>query len=112
MKNRLKELRKQKGLTLRELAEIFNTSNQVVSRYELGQCEPDFETLCRLADFYGVSIDYILCRDSAPSTPRYFTEDPTLKAILDIYETLSPVQRGQLRAMADILKSSEKVKKY
>ena len=46
------------------------------------------------------------------STPRYFTEDPTLKAILDIYETLSPVQRGQLRAMADILKSSEKVKKY
>ena len=33
-------------------------------------------------------------------------------AILDIYETLSPVQRGQLRAMADILKASEKVKKY
>lgn len=28
------------------------------------------------------------------------------------FETLSPVQRGQLRAMADILKSSEKVKKY
>lgn len=105
MKTRLKELRTQRGLTLRELAAEFNTSNQVVSRYELGQTEPDFNTLCKFADFYGVSVDYIFCRDNSAPAPVY-TDDPTLKAILDLYDRMTPVQRGQFRAMGEILISN------
>ena len=113
MKTKLRELRKSENLTLKQVADKLSISLQVLSYYEKEERDPSLDVLCRLADFYGVSIDYILCRDnSAIAAPRYFTEDPTLKAILNIYETLSPVQRGQLRAMADILKSSEKVKKY
>lgn len=112
MKNKLKEIRKQENYTLKYVSSELGISLSALSMYEGDSCDPSLDVLCRLADFYGVSIDYILCRDNASSTPRYFTEDPTLKAILDIYETLSPVQRGQLRAMADILRSSEKVKKY
>ena len=105
MKTKLRELRKAENLTLKQVAEKMNIRFQALSLYEKGECEPNFETLCRLADFYGVSIDYILCRDkTAPGAPFYVTQDRTLQAILDIYETLTPVQRGQLRAMAEILK--------
>ncbi len=59
---RLKELRKSHNKTLKDIAEAFNTSPQVISRYELGQTEPDFSTLNKLADYFGVSVDYILGR--------------------------------------------------
>ena len=93
MKTKLRELRKAENLTLKQVADKLSISLQVLSYYEKEE---------------GVSIDYILCRDNASSTPRYFTEDPTLKAILDIYETLSPVQCEQWLAIAEILKSENR----
>ena len=79
MQNKLRDLRIAENLTLKQVADKLNIRFQSLSLYEKSECEPNFELLCRLADFYGVSIDYILCRDNASSTPRYFTEDPTLK---------------------------------
>ena len=108
MKTKLRELRKAENLTLKQVADKLSISLQVLSYYEKEERDPSLDVLCRLADFYGVSIDYILCRDNASSTPRYFTEDPTLKAILDIYETLSPVQCEQWLAIAEILKSENR----
>ena len=57
---RLRELRKEHGFTLKNVADALNTSNQVISRYELGQTEPDFATLIRIAEFFNVSVDYLL----------------------------------------------------
>ena len=59
----LKVLRKAHNKTLKDVAIAFNTSPQVISRYELGQAEPDFATLIKLADYFGVSIDYLLGHD-------------------------------------------------
>ena len=82
MKTKLRELRKAENLTLKQVADKLSISLQVLSYYEKEERDPSLDVLCRLADFYGVSIDYILCRDNASSTPRYFTEDPTLKSRL------------------------------
>ena len=60
--NRLKYLRKSKGLLQEELAEIIKTTNATVSKYENGQIEPNLETLQLLADFFDVSVDYLLCK--------------------------------------------------
>lgn len=111
MKNKLKELRKQEKYTLKYVSSELGISLSALSMYEGNACEPSIDVLCRLADFYGVSIDYILCRET-PTPGVVITQDRTLKAILDIYETLTPVQRGQLRAMAEILKSTETAKKH
>ena len=59
---RLKELRVEKGATQKEVAEVICCSPLVYSRYERGEREPDIDTLCRLADFFGVTVDYIVCR--------------------------------------------------
>lgn len=60
---RLKELRKQKNLTQAELSQLLNIKQQYYSRYETGIAEPNIENLIKLADFYNVSIDYLVGRD-------------------------------------------------
>ena len=59
---RLKELREEKGATQKEVADFIGCSSLVYSRYEREVREPDIDTLCRLADFFGVTVDYIVCR--------------------------------------------------
>ena len=57
---RIRDLREDRDLTQREMAEILHCSQQVYSNYELGQRDIPTEVLIRLSDFYLVSVDYIL----------------------------------------------------
>lgn len=57
---RLKLLREETGLTQEELAKKLNISRGTYAHYETGKREPGFETLSLLADFFGVTIDYLL----------------------------------------------------
>lgn len=61
---KLKQLRKEKGLTQEEIANIIGVSKNTVSRYELGSREPDFETLNKLAEIFSCTTDYLLGRTS------------------------------------------------
>ena len=56
----LKELRKEKGLTQEQLAEVLNVSNRTISRWETGSNMPDISMLVEIADFYSVSIPEIV----------------------------------------------------
>ena len=55
----LVELRKNKGLTQIQLAEKFGYSDKAVSKWEHGEAVPDIETLAKLVDYYGVTLDYL-----------------------------------------------------
>lgn len=57
---RLRELREDRDLLQRDIAEIIGTTQQVYSRYENGQNEMPIRHLITLAQFYGVTSDYIL----------------------------------------------------
>jgi transcriptional regulator with XRE-family HTH domain len=58
--NRLKELRKEKNLTQRELADILNIKERNYQRYEYEEVNPPISKLIVLSNFYNVSIDYLL----------------------------------------------------
>lgn len=62
----LAKLRKEKNLSQYKLAELMNFSRGQIANYEQGSREPDFETLERFADFFEVSIDYLLGRSNEP----------------------------------------------
>ncbi len=62
MQNRLKELRKSRGYTQIFLQMQTGIEQALLSKYENGERVPPTETLVRLAEFYNVSVDYILCR--------------------------------------------------
>lgn len=57
---RLRELRKEKGLSQDEFAKILGTSKQILSRYELGQRSPKIEQVSKYAEKLKVSVDYLL----------------------------------------------------
>lgn len=60
MSNRLKELRKKKHLTLEELGNAVGMLNSTLSQYENGKRKPNNEVLEKLANFFNVSVPYIL----------------------------------------------------
>lgn len=62
---RLRQLREGFGLVLQDVADLFGTSRNVPSQWEGGQREPSYEHLVRLADFYGVTVDWLLGREGA-----------------------------------------------
>ena len=66
MKTKLKALRKERGLTQIALQMKTGIEQALLSKFENGERVPPTDTLIRLADFYGVSIDYILCRTDNP----------------------------------------------
>lgn len=66
MKNNLRALRKEKKLTQIALQMHTGIEQALLSKFETGERIPPTETLLILADFYNVSIDYILCRTTNP----------------------------------------------
>lgn len=60
---KLKELRKENGLTQTEFARVFNISAGTIGNWESGTRTPDTDMLKRIADFFNTSIDYLLGRD-------------------------------------------------
>ena len=61
---RLATLRKNKGLTQEELAPILNITRSALSLYELNKRDPDTNTLKRIADYFNVTTDYLLGRNT------------------------------------------------
>lgn len=60
--NRLKELRIKKGVLQSDVAEYIGVNNSTYAYYERGTHNPTPETLCKLADFFGVTVDELLGR--------------------------------------------------
>ena len=60
IKVKLRELREQKGVTQKEVANAVGCTPTVYSRYEREEREPDIATLCSLADYFRVSVDYVI----------------------------------------------------
>lgn len=65
-KTRLKELRTQKGITQLKMALDLNMNQNTISRYENGTRQADYDALITIANYFDVSIDYILMRTDNP----------------------------------------------
>ena len=64
---RLKELRKQKGISQLKLSMDLSVNQNTISRYETGEREADYKMLIKIADYFNVSIDYLLERTDNPN---------------------------------------------
>ena len=63
MHNKIKDLREQKGLTQAELGRVVGCNQSNVARWESGAQKPELTTLLKLADIFGVSLDYLMGRE-------------------------------------------------
>lgn len=75
LSKRLKELREGRRVYQRELAEILGLSFRGYQNYEIGQSEPKLVTLIAIANYYNVSIDYLVGRTDNPDFHPNGAED-------------------------------------
>jgi len=91
--DRLKELRKSQGLTQDDLAIAINVSRQSIGNYENYSVYPDLDILVKIADFFNISTDYILCRTDEKYNLNLSNKDNKdlllkLYEIIDMYQVL------------------------
>lgn len=63
MNTRFREVRKNMHLTQKEVANMLNVSHTTYNRYESGLIEPDIGKLCKMANIFRVTVDYLLMND-------------------------------------------------
>ncbi len=79
MDNRLKEIRKSLGFQQKEIAKFLDVSISTYSRYESSIMEINSYTLKKLAEYFNVSVDYILCRTDFPMPPLNGPKNKTFR---------------------------------
>ena len=66
--NRIKKVREKNKISQAKLADFLNITQQAVSAYEKEEREPNIDTLNKIADYFNVTVDYLLGRTDTPNT--------------------------------------------
>lgn len=80
---RIRELRESQNIQQKELATKLNIGFSTLSQYETGKRFPDYETLLKIADFFGVTTDFLLGRSNQKDKPVPPEEDELAKLLED-----------------------------
>ena len=97
--NRIRELRKQKKMTQKELAKHLQIADSTLSYWEMGKYEPDFESLKALSRFFLVPIDYIIGED--------ISEQGTVRTGMSYAENVEPIPSDIITSVREPQKSYE-----
>lgn len=81
---KLKRLRQEKNWSQEKLAEEIGVKRLAVSKYESGQSKPSAETLQKISEVFGVSIDYLLAEDSKKLTEKEIKDKTLLEYVSEI----------------------------
>jgi len=102
----LKLLRKESGISQQKLADSIGMSQQSINQYENHDIEPDIMTLCKLADYFETSVDYLIGHTDIrnhiePTSAYHLNADEG--AIIDRYRALTPKERACVAQVIDTL---------
>ncbi|WP_195976805.1 helix-turn-helix domain-containing protein [Hydrogeniiclostridium mannosilyticum] len=97
MNNRIRELRKQHKMTMKELGAVVGLAESTISQYETGKRQPDNETLLKLGEYFNTSVDYLLgstrTNENAPPLTQKDERDIE-KRLQNTIEELESLQDG------------------
>jgi len=111
--DRLKELRSEKKLTQQELCEKveeytkFKLSQQQIAHWENEKHQPDFEILCKLADFFCVSVDYLIGHGDIRTPLTEYSEyklNPTERSIVDTIRSFPSEFGSAVKQLVEVTK--------
>ena len=101
---RLKELRLKNKLTQQQLADELFLTQHGYSSYELQRTEPNIETLCKIADYYHVTLDYLVGRDFVLDI-GYISEEQ--KKIIKLMQQLEDKELQPITALLEKMISNK-----
>ena len=107
----LTALRRERGLGQKEMAAYLSLSTGTISNYENGVHSPDLNTLCRLADYFGVTTDYLLGRTDFRYDQKKMCQkvcrDYTLSEVVDVILACDAGSISHLMEYAMFLKTRQ-----
>lgn len=106
MENRLYQLRHMEGLTQQDIADKLSISRSTYSTYETGKHDLTLESLILLANYYDVSLDYILYRSNIPTCNITLSDDEL--RLLDLFSQLNVHKRKVLFTLIHSLLENKK----
>ena len=108
----LRTLREERGIYQKELASYLNVSISTISNYENGVHFPDFELLSLIADFFGVTADYLIGRTKFPYDisvlDNHLTEDYSVTDLVNTVLTFSSRESTALKDYVEFLQLRQK----
>ncbi|MGF9726960.1 helix-turn-helix domain-containing protein [Bacillus safensis] len=109
---RITTLRKKAGLTQVELAKKLNVTRSALSQYELGTREPNYDLLLKIADFFEVTVDYLIGRSDNPDykiiDDNKIESDPDLQIAFNAATDFSEEARKQTIDFINYIREKEK----
>lgn len=96
---RLKELRTQRGLTQSQIGELLGVSCVTIARYEAGEREPSNAKLTTLANYFGVTVDYLMGREE-PAKDGAEAYPPHLQETYRVLSQLTPKELAEVVEVA------------
>lgn len=102
--NRIKSLRKAKKITQKQLGDVLGVAESTISMYESGNRQPDVDTMRKIADYFNVTIDYLIGGENISSSDK----DELDKKIIKIFDSLSENDQAQVLDYARYLLMREK----
>ena len=85
---RLKQLRRDAGMLQADLAEHFKVSKSAVSGWEVGRNQPSYDILIEMSILFGVTVDYLLCREDRRLLDISALSDEEAAAVCSLVELL------------------------
>lgn len=100
----LKQLRTSKKILQKDVAALLGIDRTTYAKYESGASEPNYETLLKLAEIFGVSTDYILGRDEKKPAP--ISESELDAELIERLCNLTPEEKAKVDAFVQGLLAS------
>lgn len=97
---RLRELRLKRGMTQTQVGDLIGVSCVTIGRYEAGEREPSNAKIAALADYFGVSVDYLLGHDEHPQT----SPSPADRQRQDVEAMLRAMSEADLEKVYDYVR--------
>lgn len=106
---RLKMLRSARGVLQKDIAALLGIDRTTYVKYEKGVSEPSIETLLKLADYFGVSVDFLLGREDEDTKKEIaaLPDDDLNLEIIKLLTELSPETREMALKILQTLKDHE-----
>ena len=112
---RIRSLRESARLSQVKMGEIVGARQSSLNRYEQDQSSPSYETLVRYADFFDVSLDYILGRTDDPQgklyecKPKFEGSDPEMEKFVEMcFDPKSPMNDRLKKTLLTMLQEGKK----
>lgn len=103
MSNRLKKLRKEKGLTQADLAKVLNTNQSQYGKYENGKTNLSLENAQILSEYFGVSIPYLLGYEENSTVNK-----PNVTILIELVKELSFISEKKSKLLQEYIELDKK----